>query len=88
MRDDNVLLFRGLDGNRRAIRLALVDRIEEVSRDCIRHAAGQLRVQLGESILPLAGADAIPDGEDKVRVFRLSDGAFGDRLCRSAKSST
>ncbi|MES2902741.1 MAG: chemotaxis protein CheW, partial [Pseudomonadota bacterium] len=28
VRDDNVLLFRGLDGNRRAIRLALVDRIE------------------------------------------------------------
>ena len=74
VRDDNVLLFRGLDGKRRAIRLALVDRIEEVSRDCIRHAAGQLRVQLGETILPLAGADAVPDGDDKVRVFRLSDG--------------
>ncbi|MES2903566.1 MAG: chemotaxis protein CheA, partial [Pseudomonadota bacterium] len=64
-----------LDGNRRAIRLALVDRIEEVGRDCIRHAAGQLRVQLGEKILPLAGADTVPDGTDKVRVFRLSDGA-------------
>lgn len=74
VRDDNVLLFRGLDGNRRAIRLALVDRIEEVPRDCIRHAAGQLRVQLGETILPLAGADTVPDGTDKVRVFRLSDG--------------
>ncbi len=74
VRDDNVLLFRGLDGNRRAIRLALVDRIEEVSRDCIRHAAGKLRVQLGETILPLAGADTVPDGTDKVRIFRLSDG--------------
>ena len=74
VRDDNVLLFRGLDGNRRAIRLALVDRIEEVSRDCIRHAAGQLRVQLGDKILPLAGADTVPDGDGKVRIFRLSDG--------------
>ena len=74
VRDDKVLLFRGLDGNRRAIRLALVDRIEEVSRDCIRHAAGQLRVQLGEMILPLAGADIVPESDDKVRVFRLSDG--------------
>jgi len=80
VRDDNVLLFRGLDGNRRAIRLALVDRIEEVARSSIRHAAGQLRVQLGDVILPLAGADALgveagkEGGEDKVRVFRLSDG--------------
>ena len=75
IREDNVLLFRGLDGNRRAIRLALVDRIEEVGRDCIRHAAGQLRVQLGDNILPLAGADSVPEGDAKVRVFRLSDGS-------------
>jgi two-component system chemotaxis sensor kinase CheA len=75
IRDDNVLLFRGLDGNRRAIRLALVDRIEEVPRSSIRHAAGQLRVQLGDVILPLAGADSVEESEDKVRVFRLSDGA-------------
>src|SRR4051794_25606873 len=52
-----VLLFRGLDGARRAIRLAVVDRIEEVPADSIREAAGQLRVQLGEAILPLAGAE-------------------------------
>ena len=74
IRDDNVLLFNGLDGNRRAIRLALVDRIEEVARASIRTAAGQLRVQLGELILPLAGADALGPDDDKVRVFRLSDG--------------
>jgi len=75
IRDDNVLLFRGLDGNRRAIRLALVDRIEEVPRSAIRKAAGQLRVQLGDLILPLAGAEALGADDDKVRVFRLSDGA-------------
>ncbi|HEV2044789.1 MAG TPA: chemotaxis protein CheW, partial [Sphingomicrobium sp.] len=74
VRDDNVLLFRGLDGNRRAIRLALVDRIEEVPRSSIRHAAGQLRVQLGNVILPLAGADEVGESDEKVRVFRLSDG--------------
>ena len=74
IRDDSVLLFKGLDGNRRVIRLALVDRIEEVSRDSIRVAAGQLRVQLGETILPLAGADSLGPDNDKVRVFRLSDG--------------
>ena len=75
VRDNNVLLFRGLDGNRRAIRLALIDRIEEVARTSIRQTAGQLRVQLGNLILPLAGAESLCDGDDKVRVFRLSDGA-------------
>ncbi|HET9458952.1 MAG TPA: chemotaxis protein CheA [Sphingomicrobium sp.] len=69
-----VLLFRGLDGARRALRLAVVDRIEEVPASAIRPGAGQLRVQLGEAILPLAGVNGdLP--QEKVRVFRLNDGA-------------
>src|SRR5262245_36568238 len=53
-----VLLFRGLDGARRALRLGVVDRIEEVvAKESIRKSAGQLRVQLGEAILPLAGVE-------------------------------
>ena len=74
--DVPVLLFRGLDGERRAIRLAVVDRIEEVPADAIRQGAGQLRVQLGEAILPLTGVNGdehLPKG-GKVRVFRLNDG--------------
>ena len=73
-RDNGVILFRGLDGGRRALPLAVVDRIEEVERKAIRKAAGQLRVQLGKAILPLAGAEALEKGEAKVRVFRLNDG--------------
>ena len=70
-----VLLFRGLDGARRAVRLAVVDRIEEVAGNAVKNAAGQLRVQVGQTILPLAGAQADELKGDKVRVFRLSDGA-------------
>ncbi|HEY1143021.1 MAG TPA: chemotaxis protein CheA [Sphingomicrobium sp.] len=71
--DVPVLLFRALDGSRRAMRLAVVDRIEEVPAEAIRPGAGQLRVQLGEAILPLAGVNGeLP--ADKVRLFRLSDG--------------
>jgi len=70
-----VLLFRGLDGARRAVRLAVVDRIEEVARDAVKTAAGQLRVQVGETILPLAGAETGELGGEKVRLFRLNDGA-------------
>ncbi|HEX5500345.1 MAG TPA: chemotaxis protein CheW, partial [Thermomicrobiales bacterium] len=70
-----VLLFRGFDGGRRALRLAVVDRIEEVAASSIKRAAGQLRVQLGDAILPLAGVRAEELGEDKVRLFRLNDGS-------------
>jgi two-component system chemotaxis sensor kinase CheA len=69
-----VLLFRGLDGGRRALRLAVIDRIEEVSAASIKEAAGQLRVQLGDAILPLAGIAASDLGADKLRLFRLNDG--------------
>jgi two-component system chemotaxis sensor kinase CheA len=72
--DIPVLLFRGLDGARRAIRLGVVDRIEEVPADTIRPGAGQLRVQLGEAILPLAGVPAGTEFSGKVRLFRLNDG--------------
>src|SRR6476469_3967678 len=70
-----VLLFRGMDGSRRALRLAVVDRIEEVGVSNIKEAAGQLRVQVGDRILPLAGVqqDQLRDG--KVRLFRLNDGS-------------
>ena len=68
-----VLLFRALDGGRRALRLSIVDRIEEVAASAVRPGAGQLRVQLGETILPLAGVNGPLPGE-KVRLFRLNDG--------------
>lgn len=69
-----VLLFRTFTGARRAVRLAMVDRIEDVSPEAVRWGAGQLRVQLGDAILPLAGCDGPPSGKDKIRLFRLSDG--------------
>ena len=69
-----VLLFRALDGTRRALGLGIVERIEEVPATAIAFAAGKLRVLIGETILPLAG---VPDGfalDGKVRLLRLNDG--------------
>lgn len=74
VREDNVLLFRTLDDRRCAVRLGLVERIEEVTGDAIRYAAGRVRVQLGDAILPLAGVGKLDALEGKIRVFRLSDG--------------
>jgi two-component system chemotaxis sensor kinase CheA len=53
----------------------VVDRIEEVEPDAIRKTAGQLRVQLGETILPLAGVEKRKALDGKIRVFRLNDGS-------------
>ncbi|MCM8556933.1 chemotaxis protein CheA [Sphingomicrobium sediminis] len=76
--DDAVelLLFRALGGERRVIRLGNVDRIEDVAASQISESAGALRVQLGETILPLAGLEAkeMLGERPTVRVFRLSDG--------------
>jgi two-component system chemotaxis sensor kinase CheA len=66
------LLFVGLDGIKRAIRLGVVERIEDVAAETIQMSAGRLRVAIGERILPLAGADAAPS--KKVRILRLTDG--------------
>ena len=68
------LLFRALDGATRAIRLAVVERIEDVPAEAIGVTAGRLRVAIGDRILPLAGSgDRKP--EAGVRLFRLSDGS-------------
>ena len=67
------LLFRTLGGAKRAVRLSIVERIEDVSADAVKFSAGQLRIALGERILPLAGCgEAVPEGQ--LRILRLSDG--------------
>jgi two-component system chemotaxis sensor kinase CheA len=69
-----VLLFRDCVGARRAIRLGVVDRIEEVRGSAVSLSAGRIRVQLGEHILPLEGLGSLPQPDAKIRLFRLSDG--------------
>ncbi|MGE5722891.1 MAG: chemotaxis protein CheA [Sphingomonadales bacterium] len=67
------LLFRTLTGDKRAVRLSIVERIEEVPADRIKFSAGRLRIAIGDRILPLAGCADIPEGE-QLRILRLSDG--------------
>lgn len=68
-----VLLFRTLDDRRRAVRLAVVERIEDVPATAVQNSAGRMRVAIGERILPLAGVDRAL-ASDKLRLFRLTDG--------------
>ncbi|MDQ3140359.1 MAG: chemotaxis protein CheW, partial [Pseudomonadota bacterium] len=67
------LLFRTLTGKRRAVRLAVVERIEDVKTEAIEHSGGRMRVAIDGRIVALAGCDAVPDAAT-LRIFRLTDG--------------
>jgi two-component system chemotaxis sensor kinase CheA len=69
-----VFLFTALDGRRRAIRMGLVDRIEEVEEGAVDISGDETRVVIGERILPLTGVNQTQAREVR-RLFRLSDGA-------------
>ena len=69
------LLFMSLDGNRRAVPMRVVDRIEDVSTDAIRIAGDKAQVVLDGKIYPLAGVSNAPlPEEETVKLFRLKDG--------------
>jgi two-component system chemotaxis sensor kinase CheA len=68
------LLFRDLAGVTRAIRLAVVERLEDVPADQVRFTGGRMHVAINGKLLPLAGFDGAPP-TDMVKLLRLSDGA-------------
>ncbi|AXJ94243.1 MULTISPECIES: chemotaxis protein CheA [unclassified Sphingomonas] len=67
------LLFEDLDGERRVLPLAAIDRVEPVPVDAIRHTGGRLRLAIGDRLVPLHAVAAIRD-RDEVPVLRLTDG--------------
>lgn len=73
VRERTLLLFRTLDGGRRAVPVGLVERIEDVPVEAIGFSAGKLRVAHAGRILPLAGCSEAPATE-KLRILRLTDG--------------
>jgi two-component system chemotaxis sensor kinase CheA len=68
------LLFQDLDGQRRLIALAAVDRVETVNAEAIRFTGGRRRLSVGERTIPLHLAGPV-DGLASVAVLRLNDGA-------------
>lgn len=74
VRGTPALLFRDLDGTRRAVPLVAVDRVEHVEAAAVRFAGGRFRVTIDGRILPLAAQGEI-DGRDRFNVLRLKDGA-------------
>jgi two-component system chemotaxis sensor kinase CheA len=68
------LLFRDLDGVERAIRLAVVERIEEVPARFASFSAGRMRLSQDDRIVPLMSCRSLPEA-DKYRVLRMTDGS-------------
>jgi two-component system chemotaxis sensor kinase CheA len=68
------LLFVDLDGRRRAIRLPVVERIEEPDSGAIALSGGRLRLSEADRLLPLLVAAPYVPGTP-VRMLRLNDGA-------------
>ncbi|QNA84059.1 chemotaxis protein CheA [Sphingomonas sp. So64.6b] len=71
----SALLFDDLDGVRRLVPLSVIDRVEPVSTDAIRFAAGRWRLSIDGRIIPLATQGEIGERLD-VSVLRLRDGAM------------
>lgn len=67
------LMFRDLDGKRRAVPLSVVDRVELVPRAAAQNSAGALRLSIDGALLPLIARTSI-DGAEELAVVRLDDG--------------
>ncbi|NCP23941.1 MAG: chemotaxis protein CheA [Erythrobacter sp.] len=69
------MLYRGLDGRRRAVRLGLVRRIETIERSAIDIEGDRAQIVIDERLITLIGHEGSTLPEGNCRLLRLSDGA-------------
>ena len=69
------MLFVGLDGRRKAIRLSLVRRLERVPSSAVDLDSERPRAVIGDAIYVIAGAHGSRVTEGTVNLLRLGDGA-------------
>src|SRR5690606_26209919 len=67
------LLFLDLDGARRAVPLAAIDRVEPASTSAVHHTGGRLRLSIDGGMIPLAVRGDL-DGRRETHIIRLRDG--------------
>ena len=71
--DMSALLFRDRTGANRAIRLGILERVEDIETARIAYSAGQMRVTVDGGTRSVHGLKDIPD-DDTVKMLLLSDG--------------
>jgi len=69
----DALLFDDLDGRRRAVPLAIVDRVETIHASNVRFSGGRMRLLVDDRIVPLAALGEI-EGHAELAVLRIKDG--------------
>src|SRR3546814_12935431 len=65
----SALLFVNLDGVRRAVALAAIDRVEPVPIEAIHHKGGRLRISTDGGMIPLAAQG----GGDEIGIATVRD---------------
>src|SRR6187399_157207 len=78
-----VILFRALDGERRAIAMSAVEQVERADAAAVRRPGVDAQIVLGEEILPLAGISEGCTLPERITVLRLGDG--GQRIAYAAR---
>ena len=71
---ERVMIFVGLDGERRAIAMAALDYIDTVAVDEVEHHNGTARAVLDGAIRTLEGVDGHDIGTERLRVLRIKRG--------------
>jgi two-component system, chemotaxis family, sensor kinase CheA len=69
----SALLFEAMDGQRRAIRLSVVDRMEDVEAEHFHDLGGRLCVSSGDHLYDVHDLSGLPE-TGLIKLLRLSDG--------------
>ncbi len=70
----SALVFHDFEGKHRAIRLGVIERVEDISSARVAITAGQMRLSVDDATLPIYGLKAIPENTF-IKTLLLSDGA-------------
>ena len=69
----SALLFIASDGVKRAVRLSVIDRLEDIPVEQIKFVGGKMRASIGDDLIDICELDEIPSS-GLVKALRLTDG--------------
>ena len=75
-KNPSALLFIASDGQKRAIRLSAIDRMEDVDASQIKFVGGKMRASIGGTLTDICELGHVPES-GMVKLLRLTDGDTG-----------
>jgi len=70
----SALLFVAKDGVKRAVRLSVIDRMEDVEASQVKFVGGRMRASVGGNLFDVCDLDEVP-AQGMVKLLRLTDGS-------------